>query len=200
VAAWLTREEAGRLLAPLCKAGAAVVRGADAVEDAGQAEIWLGGRPMWGIARVNARIDERWADGLPGLAHVLKTLTVMIHNLLEVEDIEVVFDRLQTRRQSGERTGLSLDAGAGRDAFPVEYGGLGATHAPRGVGSSDRAPLRIRKQAHASDTVRAESRNLLHVLGLRANYNIGNKQYSSKNLSYCPIHSCLVLVTILRSD
>jgi hypothetical protein len=27
-------------------------------------------------------------------------------------------------------------------------------------------------------------------------YNIGNKQYSSKNLSYCPIHSCLVPVTL----
>jgi hypothetical protein len=66
VAAWLTREEAGRLLSPLCKAGAAVVRAADAAEDAWQAEMWLCGPQMWDIHRVNAGIDARWADGLPG--------------------------------------------------------------------------------------------------------------------------------------
>ena len=101
LAARLTREEAGRLLAPLCRAGAAFVRAADAAEDAaedaGQPEIWLGGPPMWDPARVNARIDARWADWLPGLDRVLKSLAVEIQNSLEDEDIELVFERRQAR-------------------------------------------------------------------------------------------------------
>ena len=31
------------------------------------------------------------------------------------------------------------------------------------------------------------------------NYNIGNKQYSSKNLSYCPMHRFLESVTLLTA-
>jgi hypothetical protein len=168
------------------------------VEDAGQSEIWLGGRPMWGIARVNTRIDARWADGLPGLAHVLKTLAVMIHNLLEVEDIEVVFECRQAR--------------AGSQASVLGCHSLRVLDATHFLWNMEDWVRRTRREEWAHPIVRrygSASRrtprtqlvlNLMHVLGLRANYNIGNKQYSSKNLSYCPIHSCLVLVAILRSD
>ena len=97
VAAQLTREEAGRLLAPLCRAGAALVRAADAAEDAGQPEMWRGGRPMWGIHRVCARIDTRWAGDLPGLAEVLKSLARTIESLVEYDAVERVFERREAR-------------------------------------------------------------------------------------------------------
>lgn len=97
VAAQLTREEAGRLLAPLCRAGAALVRAADAAEDAGQPEMWRGGRPMWGIHRVCARIDARWAEDLPGLAEVLKSLARTIESLVEYDTVERVFERREAR-------------------------------------------------------------------------------------------------------
>ena len=97
VAAQLTREEAGRLLAPLCRAGAALVRAADAAEDAGQPEMWRGGRPMWGIHRVCARIDARWAGDLPGLAEVLKSLARTIESLVEYDAVERVFERREAR-------------------------------------------------------------------------------------------------------
>lgn len=96
-AAQLTREEAGRLLAPLCRAGAALVRAADAAEDAGQPEMWRGGRPMWGIHRVCARIDARWAGDLPGLAEVLKSLARTIESLVEYDAVERVFERREAR-------------------------------------------------------------------------------------------------------
>jgi hypothetical protein len=100
VAAWLTREEAGRLLAPLCQAGRTLVRAADAAEDAGQKQIWLAGPPMWHIDRVYARIDARWPEddhGVPGLAGVLRTLARMIENLVEYNCVERVFERREAR-------------------------------------------------------------------------------------------------------
>jgi hypothetical protein len=102
VAAWLTREEAGLLLAPLCKAGRTLVRAADAAEDAGQKQIWLDGQPMWDIDRVYARIDKRWgvddnADAVPGLADVLKSLATTIETLVEILCAERVFERSEAR-------------------------------------------------------------------------------------------------------
>jgi hypothetical protein len=47
-----------------------------------------------GIHRVNARIDARWADHLPGLDRVLKSLAVEIQNSIEAEDIELVDENL----------------------------------------------------------------------------------------------------------
>jgi hypothetical protein len=102
VAAWLTREEAGLLLAPLCKAGRSLVRAADAAEDAGQKQIWLAGLSMWDIDRVHARIDKRWgvddnADAVPGLAEILKSLATTIETLVEILCVERVFERSQAR-------------------------------------------------------------------------------------------------------
>jgi hypothetical protein len=91
VAAWLTREEAGLLLAPLCKAGRTLVRAADAAEDAEQKQIWLDGQPMWDIDRVYARINNHWGvnhnedvGAVPGLADVLKSLATTIETLVEI--------------------------------------------------------------------------------------------------------------------
>jgi hypothetical protein len=100
VAAWLTRKEAGLLLAPVCLAGAALVRAADAAEDAEedwQAEIWLAGWPMWDTELVYARVNSRWADGLQGLAEVLKTLARMIENCVEYDTVNRVFERSKAR-------------------------------------------------------------------------------------------------------
>jgi hypothetical protein len=98
VAVRLTREEAGLLLAPLCKAGQTLVRAADAAEEAGQKQIWLDGQPMWDINRVYARIDKRWGvnhneDAVPGLAGVLKSLATTIETLVEILFCTRVFER-----------------------------------------------------------------------------------------------------------
>jgi len=64
LAAQLTREDAGRLLAPLCKAGAAFVRAADAaaVNDAGAraAAVFREGPPMWSLERTYERIGAKY--------------------------------------------------------------------------------------------------------------------------------------------
>jgi hypothetical protein len=91
VAVWLMREEAGLKLALLCKACATVVRAADTAEDAGQTEIWLAGRPMWDTQRVNVRIDTLWADGLPGLDRLLKSIAMEIKTAHEYETVKLVF-------------------------------------------------------------------------------------------------------------
>jgi len=101
LAPWVTREDAGHLLAPLCRAAATVVRAADAAEDAGHPEIWRRGPPTWDLARVNARIDARWAGDADsrafGLDRVLKSLAGEIQAALEDDDIELVFERRQAR-------------------------------------------------------------------------------------------------------
>lgn len=100
VAAWLTREQAGLLLGPLCRAGAVFVRAADAAEDAGRPEIWLYGPPPWLLGRVQERIERTYAEhagGMPGLYRVLQSLALLIHNMHEDEIIELVFDRSQAR-------------------------------------------------------------------------------------------------------
>ena len=100
VAAWLTREQAGLLLAPLCRAGAVFVRAVDTAEDAGTPEIWLYGPPPWLLGRVQERIERTYAEhagGMPGLCRVLQSLALQIHNMHEDEIIELVFDRAQAR-------------------------------------------------------------------------------------------------------
>jgi hypothetical protein len=93
VASFLTREDAGRLLAPLCKAGRTLVLAADAAEDAGQAPRWLAGPPMWQIDRVIARINScSWPD-VRGLAGVLRSLARMIWHLVEQNSVVPVFER-----------------------------------------------------------------------------------------------------------
>jgi hypothetical protein len=93
VASFVTREQAGRLLAPLCKAWLKLVRAADAAEDAGQPPKWLAGPPMWQIDRVIARINACCWPNVPGLAGVLRSLARMIWHLVEQNSVVPVFDR-----------------------------------------------------------------------------------------------------------
>jgi hypothetical protein len=77
VAAFIDREQAGRVLAPACRAAAAVVRAEDAKTAAldddpssqheGRAprEIWRPCPPAWNLQRVQARIARRYADSGP---------------------------------------------------------------------------------------------------------------------------------------
>ena len=99
VAAWLTREQAGQKIALLCKAGAEFVKAADRAEDAGQADIWLGGPEPWEIQRVCARIDACWGHDVhaASLAYVLKSLATAIDILGQVGTVEHVFDRQSAR-------------------------------------------------------------------------------------------------------
>ena len=76
ICAWLTREQAGFLLATTCKAAANFVQKTDEAEEAGRKQ-WHVGRPMWDFQRIAARIDARWPEPnteIPGLAAVLKSL------------------------------------------------------------------------------------------------------------------------------
>jgi hypothetical protein len=62
VAAHLTREEAGMMLAPLCKVGAAFVRDCDKAAHAGLPEPWREGTPMWNVDRTRKRIWRHAAE------------------------------------------------------------------------------------------------------------------------------------------
>jgi hypothetical protein len=97
VAKWLTRAEAGKLLATLCKACAVLVQAADAAEEAGVPEIWLPMQSMWEIDDLCARIDEIWTEDPLHLDDVLKFFVHQIHEALDYEDIELVFDRRKAR-------------------------------------------------------------------------------------------------------
>jgi hypothetical protein len=105
VAAWLTREEAGLLLAPLCRAGAGVVRAADKVDDAAAdgaddahsvPRFWQPPEAEpWALCRAQPRIAARYPEGgsLPGLGMVLQSLALQLHNLEQDWIVEMVFDR-----------------------------------------------------------------------------------------------------------
>jgi hypothetical protein len=112
VAGWLTREEAGLLLAPLCRAGAGVVRAADEVDDAAAEgaddaaadgaddadsvpSFWQPGLEPWALCRAQPRIAARYPEGgsLPGLGMVLQSLALQLHNLEQDWIVEMVFDR-----------------------------------------------------------------------------------------------------------
>ncbi len=181
LAPWITREDAGRLLAPLCRAAATVVRAADAAEDAGHPEIWRRGPPMWDIARVNARIDARWAEHADyhafGLDRVLKSLAVEIQAALEDDDIELVFERRQARAR---RQASVLGCHSLRVLDPKHFLWTMQTWAIR-TARQDWAHhsvwryggrSRRTQQAHAGRTPSTANTqlvlNLLHVLGLRA--------------------------------
>jgi hypothetical protein len=101
VAKWLTRGEAGKLLATLCKACAVLVQAADAAEEAGVPEFWLPMPPMWEMNLVHSRIDERWAKEYHRYAlrldDVLKFFVNQILSAQDAGDIELVFDRRQAR-------------------------------------------------------------------------------------------------------
>jgi hypothetical protein len=93
LAGHLTREEAGLLLAPLCKTGAAFVRAADkaAVNDAGAtaAAVFRPSPPMWCLERTYERLEAKYGvDGEEpgGLELVLRSLATEI-DLLQQEGI-----------------------------------------------------------------------------------------------------------------
>jgi hypothetical protein len=97
VAAGLSREEAGRLLV-FCKAGAQLVRAADAREDAGLQAGWRWGAwPLWEVQRVRERVRGlHYATDL-GLARVLESLVTALDELHFTTSpdaaIEYVFER-----------------------------------------------------------------------------------------------------------
>jgi hypothetical protein len=85
ICAWLTREQAGFLLATTCKAAANFVQKTDEAEEAGRKQ-WHVGRPMWDFQRIEARIDARWHEPnteIPGLAAVLKSLANLLLTCLQ---------------------------------------------------------------------------------------------------------------------
>ena len=104
VAAQLTREDAGRLLAPLCKAAAAFVRALDAAGHEGQLEIWRDGPAMWSLQRAIARIERKLrlacarvrepdGEGVVGLVQVLQSLAGEIDFMRAAGIVELIFDR-----------------------------------------------------------------------------------------------------------
>ncbi len=82
VAAQLSREQAGRLLAPLCRAGLQVVRAADEREDAGLKPGWRWGAwPLFEVQRTRARIRKLYGTSDIGLSRVLESLATELHEL-----------------------------------------------------------------------------------------------------------------------
>jgi hypothetical protein len=112
VAGWLTREEAGLLLAQLCRAGAGVVRAGDAADAAADSAMsatsarsasfarsaksfWQWELEPWALCRAQRRIAARYPEGgsLPGLRMVLQSLALQLHNLEQDGIVEMAFDR-----------------------------------------------------------------------------------------------------------
>jgi len=94
IAEGLSREQAGRLLAPLCKAGRDLVRAADRREDAGLKPGWRRGAwPLFEVQRVRARVWALYGSDV-GLARVLESLVTALDELhFTTSAIEYVFDR-----------------------------------------------------------------------------------------------------------
>ena len=102
LAAQLTREQAGKMLAKLCKAGADFVRAADkreselvAANALGARSIWREGWPMWSLERTYERLENRYAvDGEdPGSTElVLRALAVEIEQLRRENICELEFE------------------------------------------------------------------------------------------------------------
>jgi hypothetical protein len=94
IAEGLSREQAGRLLAPLCKAGRDLVRAADRREDAGLKPGWRRGAwPLFEVQRVRARVWALYGSDV-GLARVLESLVTALDELhFTTGAIEYVFDR-----------------------------------------------------------------------------------------------------------
>jgi hypothetical protein len=120
VAAFIDREQAGRVLAPACRAAAAVVRAEDAKTAAldddpssqheGRAprEIWRPCPPAWNLQRVQARIARRYADSgpagapagahaAPGIELVLKAFATQLDMLRAAGCVAHHFDRARGR-------------------------------------------------------------------------------------------------------
>lgn len=119
IAACMTREQGGILLAPLCRAMADFVREADAEEEAGQdpdndaadeqeeaekdtatakCPVWREAPPMWSLERVHARIERKYANTQHvGLQLVLKSLATELSALHNQYVIDFQFDRAAAR-------------------------------------------------------------------------------------------------------
>lgn len=98
IAAQLTREQGGRMLAAVCRAWAAFVRAADAAADAGADEVWRKGLAPYHLERVLARIT-RFCDSTMwyGLdeepRNSLLALATFIDQLHGQGVVKLVFDR-----------------------------------------------------------------------------------------------------------
>lgn len=98
IAAQLTREQGGLMLATVCKAWAAFVRDADAAADAGAGEVWRQGLETYHVERVLGRItrfcDRRMWYGLDDEPREsLVALAAFIDQLHGKGVVKLVFDR-----------------------------------------------------------------------------------------------------------
>jgi hypothetical protein len=94
LAGHLTREEAGRLLLPLCRAAAAFVRGADAAKDGGGPDIWAEVAP-WDLRLTRARIAAAYVKKPHRRLHVyvLSALALEVEKMRRAGVVQPVFDR-----------------------------------------------------------------------------------------------------------
>jgi hypothetical protein len=98
IAAQLTREQAGLMLATVCKAWAEFVCAADAAAHAGAVEFWRQGLPTWSLERVFPRIDRLCdASEFHGVEYqprgLLKMFAANIEALHEDDIVKLVFDK-----------------------------------------------------------------------------------------------------------
>jgi len=98
IAAQLTREQGGQMLAAVCKAWAAFVRAADAAAEAGAGEVWRKGLAPYHLERVLARItrfcdDEMWYGVDEQPRESLMDLAVAVDKLHAEGVVKFVFDR-----------------------------------------------------------------------------------------------------------
>jgi len=98
IAGQLTRREAGRTLARVCKFGAFFVREADKRESGGARcmAVWRTEQPMWSLERTYARLDKRHGKieggGLFSVELVLRSLAEEIELLRQDDVCELEFD------------------------------------------------------------------------------------------------------------
>lgn len=103
IAAQLTREQGGLLLAAVCKAWAAFVRAADAAGDAGAVAAWRPGLETYSLERVLPRIDRlcdasMWYGVDEEPRALLKSFAGYVGSLHDSGVVKFVFDRsLATR-------------------------------------------------------------------------------------------------------
>jgi hypothetical protein len=94
LAGHITRDEAGTLLLPLCRAAAAFVRGADAAKDASGPDIWAEAAP-WNLKKVRARVAEAYVNKPHRRLHVyvLSALALEVEKMRRAYVVQPVFDR-----------------------------------------------------------------------------------------------------------
>jgi hypothetical protein len=93
VCSLVTREQAGLLLAPACRAAAALVRAEDATYAASQREVWCAAPPAWNLTRIQSHIAQRHAHAETGVELVLKDFATQLDMLSASGAVAHHFDR-----------------------------------------------------------------------------------------------------------